>query len=164
MRVVAAKKHKARTGPRSTAPGRAASTPHDAVIELSLSDFPGPVRSAAPPSLAAALQRRQFTRAPYVTLARLHADRAASGAIARIDDLSEGGVRVRVDLEVPAGSAVVLVFALPITGETCSVRGVVRWAGPNGPHHALGISFEDLDAQTRHILVRYVTVMSSFGP
>ncbi|MEI8258232.1 MAG: PilZ domain-containing protein, partial [Deltaproteobacteria bacterium] len=106
----------------------------------------------------------QFTRAPYVTLARLQVEGAAGAVIARLDDVSEGGLRARVEVEITVGTSVVLLFALPITGETWSAHCVVRWAVVHGPHHVLGLAFEDLDPQTRQVLVRYVTVMSAFGP
>lgn len=148
-----------RRAPRKPTPEKRAPQP----IEVSLDDLE-PVPARLPPPLAPALQRRQFTRVPYVTLIRLQRDDRAKAEIARIEDLSEGGVRLRCTTDIPVDALVEMRFALPITGEPAILRATVRWATSSGSHHVVGVSFAQVPEATRQTLVRYVTVMSPFGP
>lgn len=148
---------------RKSAPAkntRKRSDPTPEAIEVSIDDFVE-LNTATPPPLAPALQRRRFTRVPYVTLARLvHGEERA---IARVEDVSEAGMRFRSTLDIASGALVEVHCALPITGEPVAFRATVRWRSVVGDQIVLGVQFEPLDESIRHALVRYVSVMSSFG-
>ena len=70
--------------------------------------------------------------------------RKGSRNVSRVRDVSSGGVFISTHAEVPVGTALELLFALP-EGET-RVTGVVRYSDPA---KGIGVEFTDMGAGDR---------------
>jgi serine/threonine protein kinase/Tfp pilus assembly protein PilZ len=116
-----------------------------------------PVAPGSEPS-----SRRNFARAPFVTLASLQRG-AEAASTARVEDISRGGLLVLCKVAYTAGDAMLVRFALPISGRVISVPSVVRWARPARHGIATGLEFKELSEPARDEIDRYVALMSRPG-
>jgi uncharacterized protein (TIGR02266 family) len=114
----------------------------------------GPARAEPSPEA-----RRGHARAPYVTVAALLRDNGTTTS-ARTEDISEGGVLLISDEPYGAGEIVRLRFALPISGRVTTLRSTVRWTRKARGAPATGLEFNELPAEPRAEIQRYVALMT----
>lgn len=135
-------------GPRSKRFGTAAALA-DALRQATRSE--PPPASLPPPA-------RAFPRAPYVTPVRV---RAPEGAMldGRTEDISEGGLLLLVNGEIPEDVSVLVRFALPGSGRLVSVPARTRWARRSGGREALGVRFEEPGDRVLEDIRAYVEIL-----
>ncbi len=109
------------------------------------------------------VQRRQAVRLPVSILPReaaLVVDDEPRPLIARIRDLSAGGVRLRCDREVRPGDRLALAFSLPGERREMRVRVEVRRVcpgdGPAGQVWDAGCRFLDASERDQDAIVRFI--------
>jgi Tfp pilus assembly protein PilZ len=104
---------------------------------------------------------RAFHRVPITvqpaTLVARSGGRAV-GAQAWITDLSGGGARLTVPLQLERGDTVLLRFTLPETSDRIEVQAEVAWTEPlrGGQQYQLGVRFVDVPDSQRDNIVRGV--------
>lgn len=105
---------------------------------------------------AAAAPRRQLPRVRMQTEIDLHSPSNFFTGFS--ENLSDGGVFVATDRDVPIGAEVELAFALP-DGVEIRGRGIVRWSRDAGEGHeaGLGVQFVDLGGAAREAVERFLT-------
>lgn len=114
--------------------------------------------SAARP---APLARRAFKRASYVAPVRVLLE-AAPPCDGRTEDISEGGVLLFVERDIPVGQRVRLRFAAPMTGLVVEVGATAKWAREQRGRRVAGLEFIDPPADALESIRRYVELMA--GP
>ena len=106
-----------------------------------------------------AVQRRRFSRVPYVTPVRIVRD-AKPPLDGRSDDLSEGGMLVIGPDSLGREEQVRVRFASPIDGVIVVLSATARWiVAARGGRGAIGLEFCEVPDETRRVIARYVELM-----
>ncbi len=101
--------------------------------------------------------RRRHVRAPYVTPVRVFVgERHVDG---RTEDVSEGGLLVVVDEEVPNETPVRVRFTLPTHGRVVLASATTRWVRSHRSVRALGLAFHDLAEEHLEDIRAYVRIV-----
>jgi serine/threonine protein kinase len=129
---------------------------------------PEPAKPAAAPAAAAPVaapaaavepeKRREHSRAPYVTLARLAREKS-NATDGRLEDLSEGGVLLVSNEACTAGEVIRLRFALPISGRVVDISARAQWSRASRGARATGFQFIDLPEPARAEIRQYIGLM-----
>lgn len=82
------------------------------------------------------VRRREFPRFPFVTRARVVLPAGAT-LEGRTEEVSEGGVQLRLTAALTVGEPVALLLDLP--GQTLRLQGVPRWSRAQGTWHLSGL-------------------------
>jgi tRNA A-37 threonylcarbamoyl transferase component Bud32 len=114
-------------------------------------------RAAAPePDVAS---RRRHVRAPYVTPVRVFVgDRHVDG---RTEDISEGGLLVVTDGEVPHDAEVRVRVTLPTLGKVVLLPATTRWVRSHRSTRALGLAFTELSGDVREDIRSYMKIVGT---
>jgi serine/threonine-protein kinase len=136
-------------------------------VDLLRAEQPQPAAAVAAAPVTKAQEpfeaRRNFARAPYVTLATLQRERGPA-TDARIEDLSEGGVLLITSTPYTAPETVRLRFGLPISGRVITLRATVRWSRTARGAPATGLEFIELPDAARSEIRQYVALMGNARP
>ncbi len=102
-------------------------------------------------------QRRRFFRVETDICAQLHLLQSKEVTIAQVRDISEGGMRVRIeDFALnPGNRSFQVVLPLGLSRHTLLAH-VVRWGVTNGTHRDVGIEFIEPERATRDAVRAYV--------
>src|SRR5450432_2293860 len=121
--------------------------------------MPSIAGAALPPPLPAQpATRRRFSRAPYVTPARiLRAD--GTSLDGRSEDISVGGLLVLAPQAFDQEERVKVRFALPITGKLLEVPATARWVKMSRGTGAVGLEFAALAPDYLAVIENYVVAM-----
>ena len=105
------------------------------------------------------VQRRKYERQPYVTLVRIT---QADGLVldGRSEDISEGGMLVLTPRECANGMKAEVRFALPLSGRVVSTQATLRWVRMGRGSAAVGLQFDDLEAELQIEIGQYVSIMA----
>lgn len=103
--------------------------------------------------------RRRHVRAPYVTPARIFVgDRHVD---ARTEDISEGGLLVIANTDVPNESEVRVRVTLPTQGKVVLLPAVARWVRTHRSTRAIGLAFGDLPSDVVADIRTYVQIVGA---
>ena len=103
---------------------------------------------------------RAHERAPFSSPVRVSTEYGAIDG--RIEDVSEGGLCVLVDRPLREHHVVRIRWPLPGSGRIATTEAEVCWTrAREGGHHALGLSFVELDHAARLDVQRYVATMTA---
>jgi hypothetical protein len=110
------------------------------------------------PAAAAAVKRRVFARASYMTPVRLliAGDTPCDG---RTEDISKGGVLVFLEHDIATDQRVRLRFALPITGKVVEVDALAKWSRAQRGRRVTGLEFASLPSEAGEAIERYVKLI-----
>lgn len=114
-------------------------------------DRPSP--AGGPPS-----HRRQFVRAPYVTLVVLVSSEGEE-VEARSEEISEEGMLVVSPVALELGAPLQMRFASPMTGEMIELQGRVRWTREGRGRSAVGLEFENIPTVLRGVVAQYIATL-----
>ncbi|MCB9623963.1 MAG: protein kinase [Sandaracinus sp.] len=115
-------------------------------------------RRASAPELDAS-SRRRHVRAPYVTPVRVFVgDRHVDG---RTEDVSEGGLLVVTDGDVPHDAEVRVRVTLPTQGKVVLLAATTRWVRAHRSVRALGLAFTNLPEEVRQDIRAYVEIVGA---
>lgn len=124
--------------------------------ELSATLARAPAQPAAQPTAT----RRAFARAIYVTPVRLLIPGEAPSD-GRSEDISERGLLVQVDRELPFGIQIRVRFAVPITGRVVEVDAFPRWTRAQRGKRVTGLELVGVPAEATKAIARYVSLMAT---
>ncbi|HEY4013467.1 MAG TPA: serine/threonine-protein kinase [Polyangiaceae bacterium] len=125
---------------------------------------PRPNTPVTPPhgNEGAAIKRRQFVRAPYVTPVLVMGP-TGSEIEARIEEISEEGMLVITPVPLAVGAPVTLRFASPAGGGPAVVAASVRWAREGRGRTAIGVEFINAPTTLRSIVAKYIATTPPAG-
>ncbi len=132
---------------------------------LDLSDDRAKVVSlpaAAQLAAESAAARRQYVRAPYITPVRVRVGQTSCDG--RTEDLSEGGVLLVTEGEVPDGERVKLRLPLPVSGRVVELEATTKWITTGRHGRAIGAAFIDASDDVRAEIRAYVGLMTGTTP
>lgn len=118
------------------------------------------ITSDPPPTSIPPPARRAHVRAGYVTPIRV---RCSNGQAldGRSDDISEGGLLLLVDGELPVGEEVLVRFALPISGRIVSEPARTCWSRATRGAHAVGVQLIAPSEKVREDVRAYVRFLGA---
>ncbi|MFO0676849.1 MAG: serine/threonine-protein kinase [Polyangiaceae bacterium] len=112
------------------------------------------------PEVSEDVARRRHPRAEYVTPVTLLLGSGQS-VDGRSADLSEGGMLVLPNQELPLGQEVRIRFATPVSGRIVETAAVARWRKERARRSAIGLEFVTLAEAARSEVRRYVELMGT---
>jgi serine/threonine protein kinase len=104
-------------------------------------------------------RRRQFVRAPYVTLVHIELGEGKS-LDGRSEDISEDGVLVVTETDCAVGQRVKVRLPLPTSGRTVTLDATTKWYKASRTQRAIGIEFLGTPEEVRAEIRAYAALMT----